>query len=55
VADRFIIGDKAFVKDEIQRYNSLLGVNHFIMRVQWPGLEHAKVLRTIETLGDIFA
>jgi alkanesulfonate monooxygenase SsuD/methylene tetrahydromethanopterin reductase-like flavin-dependent oxidoreductase (luciferase family) len=55
VEDRFIIGDKAYVKDEIQRYNELLGVNHFLMRVQWPGLEHAKVLRTISTLGEIFA
>lgn len=53
--DRFIIGDKAEVKDEIQRYNELLGVNHFIMRVQWPGLGHDKVVRTIEALGDIFA
>ena len=55
VKDRFIIGDKAFVKDEIQRYRELLGVNHFIMRVQWPGLEHSKVMRTIATLGEIFA
>ena len=53
--DRFIIGDKAFVKDEIERYRSLLGVNHFLMRVQWPGLEQAKTLRTISTLGEIFA
>jgi alkanesulfonate monooxygenase SsuD/methylene tetrahydromethanopterin reductase-like flavin-dependent oxidoreductase (luciferase family) len=53
--DRFIIGDKAFVKDEIARYQDLLGVNHFIMRVQWPGLEQAKALRTISTLGEIFA
>lgn len=55
IKDRFIIGDKAFVKDEIQRYNELLGVNHFIMRVQWPGLDQSKVLRTISTLGEIFA
>jgi len=48
-------GDKAFVTDEIQRYNALLGVNNFLMRVQWPGLEQAKVLRTIATLGEIFA
>jgi hypothetical protein len=33
----------------------LLGVNHFIMRVQWPGLEQARALRTITTLGEIFA
>jgi alkanesulfonate monooxygenase SsuD/methylene tetrahydromethanopterin reductase-like flavin-dependent oxidoreductase (luciferase family) len=55
VKDRFIIGDKAFVREEVQRYNELLGVNHFLMRVQWPGLEHAKVLRTISALGEIFA
>jgi alkanesulfonate monooxygenase SsuD/methylene tetrahydromethanopterin reductase-like flavin-dependent oxidoreductase (luciferase family) len=55
VADRFIIGDKAFVRDEVQRYRALLGVNHFIMRVQWPGLEQAKALRTISALGEIFA
>jgi alkanesulfonate monooxygenase SsuD/methylene tetrahydromethanopterin reductase-like flavin-dependent oxidoreductase (luciferase family) len=55
IKDRFIIGDKDYVKDEIQRYNELLGVNHFIMRVQWPGLQHANVLRTISTLGEIFA
>lgn len=55
VADRFIIGDKEWVKAEVQRYNETLGVNHFIMRVQWPGLEHAKVLRTISALGAIFA
>jgi hypothetical protein len=30
------------VKDEIQRYHALLGVNHFIMRVQWPGLERER-------------
>ena len=54
IEDRFIIGDKAFVKDEVQRYNELLGVNHFLMRVQWPGLGHDKVLRTISQLGEIF-
>lgn len=55
VKDRFIIGDKAYVRDEIQHYHELLGVNHFIMRVQWPGLAQDKVLRTIGTLGEIFA
>jgi alkanesulfonate monooxygenase SsuD/methylene tetrahydromethanopterin reductase-like flavin-dependent oxidoreductase (luciferase family) len=54
VKDRFIIGDKASVQEEIQRYRELLGVNHFIMRVQWPGLEHGKVMRTIAALGEIF-
>ena len=43
------------MKDEIQRYNELLGVNHFLMRVQWPGLAHKNVLNTISALGEIFA
>ena len=55
VKDRFIIGDKAFVCDEVERYRELLGVNHFLMRVQWPGLPQDKVLRTIRTLGEMFA
>jgi alkanesulfonate monooxygenase SsuD/methylene tetrahydromethanopterin reductase-like flavin-dependent oxidoreductase (luciferase family) len=55
VKDRFIIGDKAFVKDEIERYHALLGVNHFIVRVQWPGLAQARALSTILGLGEIFA
>jgi alkanesulfonate monooxygenase SsuD/methylene tetrahydromethanopterin reductase-like flavin-dependent oxidoreductase (luciferase family) len=53
--DRFIIGDKQSVRDEIQRYVELLGVDHFIMRSQWPGLEQEKVLGSIRRLGEIFA
>ena len=53
--DRFIIGDKASVKEEVARYRELLGVDHFIMRVQWPGLEQEKVLGSIRRLGEIFA
>jgi alkanesulfonate monooxygenase SsuD/methylene tetrahydromethanopterin reductase-like flavin-dependent oxidoreductase (luciferase family) len=53
--DRFIIGDKESVKDEIARYRELLGVDHFIMRCQWPGLPQAQVLHTIRRLGEIFA
>jgi len=43
------------VKEEVARYNELIGVNHFIMRVQWPGLPQANVLRTISALGEIFS
>jgi alkanesulfonate monooxygenase SsuD/methylene tetrahydromethanopterin reductase-like flavin-dependent oxidoreductase (luciferase family) len=53
--DRFIIGDKASVKEEIARYRELLGVDHFIMRCQWPGLEQERVLGSIARLGEIFA
>ena len=53
--DRFIIGDKASVKEEIARYHELLGVDHFIMRCQWPGLPQEQVLSSIQRLGEIFA
>lgn len=53
--DRFIIGDKSKVKEEIARYRERLGVDHFIMRCQWPGLEQEKTLGTIRRLGEILA
>jgi alkanesulfonate monooxygenase SsuD/methylene tetrahydromethanopterin reductase-like flavin-dependent oxidoreductase (luciferase family) len=53
--DRFLIGDKSYVRDEIARYEGTLGVNHFIMRVQWPGLPQHQVLNTIRSLGEIAA
>ena len=53
--DRFIIGDKGAVKEEIARYRELLGVDHFIMRCQWPGLPQDRVLSSIQRLGEIFA
>ncbi len=53
--DRFIIGDKVSVKEDIARYRETLGVNHFIMRVQWPGLPQEQVLASIRRLGDVFA
>ena len=53
--DRFIIGDVVSVKEEIARWRERLGVNHFVMRVQWPGLDQDKVLASIRRLGQIFA
>lgn len=53
--DRFIIGDKESVKDEVLRYKELFGVDHFIMRTQWPGLDQEKTLASIKRLGEVFA
>jgi alkanesulfonate monooxygenase SsuD/methylene tetrahydromethanopterin reductase-like flavin-dependent oxidoreductase (luciferase family) len=55
VRNRFIIGDKVSVKEEVARYRETLGVDHFIMRVQWPGLPQEKTLGSIRRLGEIFA
>jgi alkanesulfonate monooxygenase SsuD/methylene tetrahydromethanopterin reductase-like flavin-dependent oxidoreductase (luciferase family) len=54
VRDRFIIGDAPFVKEEVARYREVLGVDHFIMRVQWPGLDQDKALASIRRLGELF-
>ena len=54
VRDRFIIGDEVSVKEEIARYREALGVDHFIMRVQWPGLPQDKALASIRRLGELF-
>ena len=53
--DRFIIGDAVFVKEEIARYGEALGIDHFMMRCHWPGLEFDKALGSIRRLGEIFA
>jgi alkanesulfonate monooxygenase SsuD/methylene tetrahydromethanopterin reductase-like flavin-dependent oxidoreductase (luciferase family) len=55
VKDRFIIGDRVSVQEEVARYREALGVDHFIMRVQWPGLPQEQVLGSIRRLGEIFA
>ena len=52
--DRFIIGDAVFVKEEIARYREALGIDHFMMRCHWPGLEFEKTLGSITRLGEIF-
>jgi len=49
--DRFIIGTPDDCCAEIERYHRLLGVNHFILRLQWPGFPHADTLRAIEMVG----
>jgi alkanesulfonate monooxygenase SsuD/methylene tetrahydromethanopterin reductase-like flavin-dependent oxidoreductase (luciferase family) len=52
VRDRFIIGDPGDCIRELRRYTEALGVNCFIFRIQWPGMEQAKVLRTIKLLAE---
>ncbi|MSP67147.1 MAG: LLM class flavin-dependent oxidoreductase [Alphaproteobacteria bacterium] len=51
--ERFIIGDAAFVKEELARYRAAAGFDHFIMRQQWPGVDQDKVLYAIKALGRI--
>ncbi|HEU4367243.1 MAG TPA: LLM class flavin-dependent oxidoreductase [Methylomirabilota bacterium] len=50
--DRFLLGDPAAIAEEIARYRERLGVTALIVRVQWPGMAQADVLRSIRLLGE---
>jgi len=50
--DRFLLGDPVQVREEIARYRERLGITSLIVRVQWPGMDQARVLRTIRLLGE---
>ncbi len=49
--DRFIVGTPDECRADIERHARVLGVHHFIFRVQWPGMPHADALAQIERLG----
>jgi alkanesulfonate monooxygenase SsuD/methylene tetrahydromethanopterin reductase-like flavin-dependent oxidoreductase (luciferase family) len=51
--DRFIIGDAHAVRDELQRYADTLGVDHLLLRVEWPGLDHSEALANIERIAHV--
>jgi alkanesulfonate monooxygenase SsuD/methylene tetrahydromethanopterin reductase-like flavin-dependent oxidoreductase (luciferase family) len=50
--DRFIVGTPEECSEEIERYRDLLGVNHLLLRLQWPGMPQRDVLREIELIGE---
>jgi alkanesulfonate monooxygenase SsuD/methylene tetrahydromethanopterin reductase-like flavin-dependent oxidoreductase (luciferase family) len=49
--DRFIWGSPADCRAELERYHRELGANHFILRLQWPGMPQREALRSLELLG----
>ena len=53
--DRFVVGDAAFVRDELQRYRDEQGATEFRFRMNWPGLPQEEVLKGIERVGKIAA
>ena len=50
--DRFLIGSPDDIVDEIRRYESELGANYIIFRMQWPGLPQDKVLKQMTLLRE---
>ena len=55
MAARFIVGDEAEVADALARHRDALGVDHMILRLQWPGLPQAEVMDAIQRLGRVVA
>jgi hypothetical protein len=53
--DRFVVGDEAFVRDELQRYRDEQGATEFRFRMAWPGLPQAEVLASIRRVGRLAA
>ena len=49
--DRFIMGAPDDLVSEFRHYEDRLGVTHMILRMQWPGMEHSKVLKQLEIMG----
>lgn len=50
--DRFIIGDPGDCIRELERYHEGLGVNEFIIRVQWPGMPYEQAMANIRLIGE---
>jgi len=49
--DRFVLGTPDEVIEQIEERARRLDSNYFLFRVGWPGMEAAKVMRVIETMG----
>jgi alkanesulfonate monooxygenase SsuD/methylene tetrahydromethanopterin reductase-like flavin-dependent oxidoreductase (luciferase family) len=52
---RFLIGDAEKVKDEILHYADVARTDQFVLRMQWPGLDHKDALGNIERIGKIIS
>ncbi len=53
-AERFLIGDEAEVLDGIERYRAL-GVDHILLRPQWPGWGQRETIACLERVGKVIA
>jgi alkanesulfonate monooxygenase SsuD/methylene tetrahydromethanopterin reductase-like flavin-dependent oxidoreductase (luciferase family) len=52
IADRFIIGSPEECAVQITELIRSTGCNRLVARIQWVGMEHRYVMRTIKLLGD---
>lgn len=49
----FLIGDWVEVRDRLQAFAETTGSDHFLMRVQWPGLDQDEALANIERIAKL--
>lgn len=49
--DRFLIGDPDTVARELRRYEERLGANFIVLRFQWAGMDHGRVVEAIRLMG----
>ena len=49
--DRFLIGTPDDIVREIHRYQERLGIGWMIFRMQWPGMDHANVMKQMELMA----
>lgn len=49
--ERFIIGSPNECIEQISKLREKLGFNHFVFRVQWPGMKHSDAMDAINLLG----
>ena len=50
--DRFILGNIEEVIQQIEAHHQQLGIDHFIFRIWWPGMEAHYAYRVVELLGE---
>jgi probable F420-dependent oxidoreductase len=50
--DRVIVGDPEHCIAEFQRYHREVGINHFSCVLNWPGMQHWQILRSIQLIGE---
>jgi alkanesulfonate monooxygenase SsuD/methylene tetrahydromethanopterin reductase-like flavin-dependent oxidoreductase (luciferase family) len=55
VASHFLVGDAVEVRDQLQQCAEQTGSDHFLMRMQWPGLDQGEVLANIERIGKLIS
>ena len=50
--DPLIVGDPEHCIAELKRYHDQVGINHFSIVLNWPGMAQWQVLRSIQLMGE---